>query len=147
MGWLSGLFGSSAATDSNSIPLAPAEQKRVDRLLADHPEAAGIPDYLRGLTALGVAQQGAWLAESGNNPAGAIAAVSKAWVLCPLPIYLHDLSRYLALSGDVTQSRAVLGEFLRAQEAWQAGPHDAVLLAGRDVAMAVADARQRLQAD
>ena len=147
MGWLSALFGSKAPAAGDTTPLGPEEQRRVDQLLAKHPGAAGDPGFLRGLTALAVAGHAEALAQAGSDLTGAIVAVSKAWVVCPLPIYLHDLSRYLALAGDAAQARAVLGEFLRAQSAWRAGPHDAVYLAGRDVGLAVADAQRRLQSD
>ena len=144
MGWLGSLFGTQATARPDTTPLNADEQRRVDALVAEYPEASGDPAFLRGLTALAVAQYGDWMAQTRKDLAAAMVAVSKAWVLCPLPIYLHDLSRYLEQSGDAVQARAVLGEFLRAQAGWQAGPHDRVFLAGRDVATAVADARQRL---
>jgi hypothetical protein len=115
------------------------------------------PEVTRGLSALGLwhyAEQEMEAAEFYAHPSQratrtdvidkAIQAISKAYSIHRLPIYLFDLARYLNVRGLPGPAREAFRDFLLAQSKYKEGSYDHLFMHGRDIEQAIQETEESL---
>ena len=135
------------------------EQQEINKLFDSLKDYRVHPDFAdtltRGLTARGLANYAADKIVVAELPSQqnireehinkAIASISKAYSIYPLPIYLYDLARCLEMRiNDDDKVRDTFKLFLKRQSEYKLGQLDEIFMGGWNIEDATKDAAQKL---
>lgn len=75
----------------------------------------------------------------------AIAAISRAYSLCCLPIYLYDMATFVEMTGKLDTAQNLFEAFVEQQATFEPDQIEAAFLRERDIEEAVRDASRRIE--
>jgi len=75
----------------------------------------------------------------------AINAISKAYLIHPLPIYLYDLGRFFEYKGNYDAAKQSYIDYIDAEENYKPALLDEMLIRTHDVTFTMSDAKERIK--
>lgn len=128
--------------------LTPEEQREVDLTMKAFEGFVVNPQYAEevrsSITARGLSNYAMSCVLAGQTEE-ALAAVTKAYSIFPLPIYLYDGACFLERMGRTREATHLFRKFLANESTFEATPIQRALLQDRDVAEALKDAKTKVR--
>jgi len=131
-----------------AFDLTPEEQREVDQTMKAFEGYVVNPQYAEEVRCSIIARGLSNYAVScvlGDQMEEAFAAVTKAYSIFPVPIYLYDGACFLEKMGRAREAADLYRKFLASESAFEATPIQKALLQDRDIFEAVKDARRKVQ--
>ncbi len=75
----------------------------------------------------------------------AITAISKAYLIYPLPIYLYDLGRFFEYNGDYNSAKQSYMDYIESEKSYTPGRFDEMLIKDHDINFIMNDAKERIK--
>lgn len=82
--------------------------------------------------------------ESKGKIDNAIAAISKAYLIHPLPIYLYDLGRFFEYSGNYDAAKQSYIDYIDAEKNYKPVTLDEMLIKDHNIPFIMSDAKERI---